>query len=94
MSVQYPDLPLLRSVLAAVSLPREGGGGGDSADTDNTETTESDSIQMGGRPISPFNLMQLAPFMRKIAAGSPTDGKFISQWDIDRLQSLLRPGVI
>ena len=66
LTTQYPDLSLLRSVLAGLSLPRQdeegvGGGAGGAAVS---------------RPTSPWNLTQLAPFINRIAANAATDGEW------------------
>ena len=69
----YPDFPVLRSLLAGLTLPRQ----------ERTEVTDQQPSSPPDdmppvvllRPSSPWSVTELAPFSQRIATGSPIDGK-------------------
>ena len=69
LSEQYPDLAILKSLRAGLTLPTPAAGEGE-----GEVTSEPDTCLTPARSTSPIPMTQLAPFLKKISKEAKLEG--------------------
>ena len=78
LTVNYPELPPLRGLLAILSLPHQDSTS-PTPDSAQQEAVEGSEVRLSltapARPSSPHMAAQMAPFLQRMAKGAPTEGQ-------------------
>jgi len=80
----YPELPVLRSLLAGLTLPRQEGGEGEVEKPTEASPSEEEAMTLAPpRPSSPWTMAQVSNFLTKISKNSSKEDVMDVLRDLD-----------